>query len=77
MIIHKFAPFYKENFYKEFTSIRDNCLILGERYREYNFDVPSDKTTQEIIYNKIQQLNKNRESLIREIREYLSTLKII
>lgn len=77
LIIHKFAPFYKENFYNEFTNIRDNCLILGERYRKSNFDVPSDKTTQEIISNKIQQLNKNRESLIKEIREYLSTLKII
>lgn len=90
MTIDKFAPFYKEDFYNEFIKIRNDCVYIGNIFREYTFDIKHNATyamcREETITSEERtkvyltipdRLYENKKRLQKEIREYLLNLKIV
>lgn len=87
--IDKYAPFYKEDFYKDFIEIRSLCHKFGLIFKRYEFDlkhnlscilnkdaVMTEKEDDE-IYNVLpQKIEAKRDKLQKEIREYLLGLQL-
>lgn len=88
--IDRYAPFYREDFYQSFVSIRNSCATVGRDFKTYILDAEygmayfqqthklmPDHEFEE-VYNKIsQELEVNKNKLKNQIHEYLKSLQVL
>ena len=82
------APFYPEEFYNDFTTIKEDCFFIGDKYKMYTFDVKYNesfascrdltiRTEERIeIREKIKAIIGLQKDLQRRIRNYINDLKL-
>ena len=86
--IEQNAPFYPEEFYNVFTSIKEDCFFIGDKYKMYTFDVKYNesfascrdltiRTEERIeIQEKIKAIIGLQKDLQKRIRNYINNLKL-
>lgn len=87
--IDKAAPFYKEDFYNSFVTIRKMCSEVGNIFSMYEFkvkysasfalarDLKMDAEEKKIVYIDFpKKIKEIEESLRKDIREYLLGLQL-
>ena len=90
LIIDRFAPFYKKEFYDYFISVRDKCNEIGNIFNTYEFEVKysltyamardSRMTVEEYkkVYTTLpSEIDDIKNKLQEEIREYLLSLQLV
>lgn len=82
------APFYQEEFYNDFTTIKEECFFIGDKYKMYKFDVKYNETfascrdltikSKELIeiQEKIKKIMELQKDLQGRIRNYINGLKL-
>lgn len=86
--IEKYAPFYQEDFYKDFCEMKEICFFIGDQFKMYEFDVKYNQSfaacrdlhltakERKEISSKQDKLTNLRDSLLVKIRTYLNELKL-
>lgn len=91
VLIRKFGPFYKKEFYDEFEEIREICYKVFRIFKRYNFDKYNNTTytlvkdtmnitpkESDYVYDESHKLIKeNHDYMLEVIREYLLNLQVI
>jgi hypothetical protein len=89
MTIDKYAPFYREDFYKGFLDIRNKCSTLGRIFYREEWEVKysatyamvrnehmSPEESKEVYITIPKELDEMQSNMQKEIREYLLGLQL-
>ncbi|WP_277407834.1 hypothetical protein [Lacrimispora xylanisolvens] len=81
MLIDKYAPFYKKEFYDSFKEVRNWCHSLGSKFSIYELEFDTKETKpkdvcMEIYFDIPESLDRIEDELQGKIREYLLGLQL-